>query len=281
MIFVTKIRVISFILFIPVLLLQAQDSFEEQFQLAKNLYVKENYYDAITELKRLLFFDNGGKYLFEANDLIGQCYKQGGKFTDAIRYFILAEINTKNPDQVYKEKVGIVRINILRKTTESAFRILNSLETDSRFKDKIDITNYWRGWAYIFSDDWVNAEATFAKIDSAHQLQKLAEKVNNELYSVGFAKAISYIIPGAGQIYTGEYLSGIMSLGWNVLWGYLTVQAFAADRIFDGIMIANFLFLRFYRGNLQNAENFAIEKNLKISNNALHYLQYEYKGLKP
>lgn len=281
MTFVTKIRFISLVLFIPVLLLQAQDSFEEQFQLAKNLYIKENYYDAITELKRLLFFDKEGKYLFKANDLIGQCYRQGEKFTDAIRYFTLAEINTKSPDLVYKEKIEIVRVNILRRTTKSAFKILNSLESDNRFKNNVYITDYWRGWAYIFSDDWENAAVTFAKIDSAYQLQKLAEKVNNELYSVGFAKAISYIIPGAGQIYTGEYLSGFMSLGWNVLCGYLTIKAFAADRIFDGVIIANFLFLRFYRGNLQNAENFAKEKNLKISNETLRYLQNEYDGLKP
>ena len=279
--FVTKIQHITFILVIPFSLLRAQDSFKEQFQLAKNFYAKENYFDAITELKRLLFFDNEEKYLFEANDLVGQCYKQGGKFSDAIRYFTLAEINAKYPERIYKEKIEIVRVNILRRTTQSAFRILNSLETDNRFKDKIDDINYWRGWAYIFSDDWENAAATFAKIDSAYQLQKLTEKVNNELYSVGFAKAISYIIPGAGQIYTGEYLSGFISLGWNVLWGYYTVKAFAADRIFDGVMIANFLFLRFYRGNLQNAENFAEEKNLEISNEALRYLQNEYDGLKP
>ena len=101
------------------------------------------------------------------------------------------------------------------------------------------------------------------------------------MYSVSFAKTISYIIPGAGQIYTGEYISGLLSLGWNILWGYLTIKSFIDERIFDGIVIANFLWLRFYRGNLQNAEKFAKEKNLIISNKAMNYLQFEFKGLKP
>ena len=272
-------------IFLTILILssvvRAQNSFDDQFKLAQQLYDNEDYYNAITELKRLLFFDQDGEYNYEATNLIGQCYKQGGKFTDAIRYFTLAEINAGNEDQLYYQKIEIVRVNILRRTTGQAFRILDSLETDTRFKNKIDDINYWRGWAYMFADDWENAAVTFAKIDPDHPLKKLAEKVDDDLYSAGFAKAISYIIPGAGQFYTGEYVSGFLSLGWNVLWGYLAIKAFTANRIFDGVMISNFLFLRFYRGNLQNAENFALEKNLEISNEALHYLQYNYEGLKP
>jgi len=260
---------------------QAQNSFDDQFKLAQQLYDNENYYDAITELKRLLFFEQDGEYSYKANDLIGQSYKQGGKFTDAIRYFTLAEINAGDTEQIYHQKIEIVRVNILRRATGQAFKILDSLEADLRFKDKIDELNYWRGWTYMFADDWENAATTFAKIDTDHPLKELAENVDDNLYSVGFAKTISYIIPGAGQFYTGEFVSGILSLGWTVLWGYLTIKAFTADRIFDGVMISNFLFLRFYRGNLQNAENFALEKNLEISNEALHYLQCDYEGLKP
>ena len=100
-------------------------------------------------------------------------------------------------------------------------------------------------------------------------------------YSVNFAKIFSMIIPGAGQFYTGEYLSGFLSLGWNVLWGYLTIKSFIDDRVFDGIMIGSFLWFRFYNGNIYNAKKFAKEKNLIISNKALFYLQNGYEGEKP
>jgi len=89
------------------------------------------------------------------------------------------------------------------------------------------------------------------------------------------------IIPGAGQFYTGEYVSGLLSLGWNVLWGYLTIKSFVDDRIFDGIMVGSLLWLRFYNGNTYNAEKFAEEKNLLISNKALLFLQHGYEGEKP
>jgi len=259
----------------------AQNSFDAQFNIAKILYSDEDYFDTVTELKRLLFFDENSEYNYEANLLIGKSYKQGAKYSDAIRYLTLAEINAKNIDELYEIRIEIIRINILRKTTRRAFKLLDSLGTDERFKDRKDEIKYWRGWAYMFADDWEQAAQTFAELDTNHVLKTLSEEVDNDLYSVSFAKTISYIIPGAGQIYTGEYISGLLSLGWNVLWGYLTIKAFIAERIFDGIVIANFLWLRFYRGNLQNAENFAMEKNLVRSNRALNYLQFEYNGLKP
>jgi len=275
---VTNILILVFLLSATAF---SQSSFDDQFKLAEKLYSGEQYFDAITEAKRLLFFEEAGKYDYDAYNLIAQSYKQGAKFSDAIRYFTLAEINSRNSEELYHSRIEIIRVNILRRTTSRAFKLLDSLQADERFNDKSDELIYWRGWVYIFADEWDKASLEFAKIDSLQELSTLAKKVDDDLYSVSFAKTISYFIPGAGQIYTGEYISGLLSLGWNVLWGYLTIKAFIDERIFDGVVIANFLWLRFYRGNLQNAEKFAIEKNIKISNKAFRYLQNEYKGLKP
>ena len=281
MVFAMKSKRIIFIAIFFVSTLFSQNSFDEQFNLAKKLYNDENYFDTVTELKRLLFFNSNSEYIYKAYEIIGKSYKQGAKFSDAIRYFTLAEINAQSVDEIYNSRIEIIRVNILRRTKGRALKLLDSLEADIRFSDKIDEINYWRGWAFIFADDWENAAVIFAGIDSTIELTVLAKKVDDDLYSVSFAKTISYIIPGAGQIYTGEYISGLLSLGWNVLWGYLTIKSFIDERIFDGIVIANFLWLRFYRGNLQNAEKFAREKNLIISNKAMNYLQFEFKGLKP
>ncbi|MDP3831256.1 MAG: hypothetical protein Q8Q47_08295, partial [Ignavibacteriaceae bacterium] len=172
------------------------------------------------------------------------------------------------------------KLNILRRTTSNAHRLLNEL--DSLFDyTKSEEVHYWRGWTYIFEDNWRFASLEFAKINSLHELKNFCEKVDNEKYSVTFAKTISAILPGSGQIYSGNYLNGIISLGWNVLWGYLSIKAFNADRIFDGVMITSLLWLRFYNGNISNSKKSVIEKNQEITNNALYYLQNQYKGKKP
>ena len=261
--------------------LVAQNGFDEQFDYAKKLFEVENYFNAITELKRLQFFDSTGQYTFKSDFLIGECYKQGAKFSDAINYFVLAELSAENTDELYSAKEEIIRTNILRRTTSRALALLDSLEDDKQFDDKKDKINYWRGWAYMFSNDWEKAVISFLKISNDHELKIVCEKTDDEMYSVGLAKGFSFIIPGAGQFYTGEYVSGLLSFGWNALWGYITVSSFADERVFDGLMTGAFLWMRFYNGNLQNAEKFALEKNLETSNNTLHYLQYEYTGLKP
>ena len=258
----------------------AQNTLDDQFNYANKLYNEENYFDAVTEFKRLLFFDKTGKYSYVANKLIGLSYKHGAKFSDAIHYFSLAEIKAGTNEEVFESKIELVKVNILRRTTERALALLDDLKNDERFSDKTDEINYWTGWAYIFADDWEKASLSFASIDPDLDLRIFCDSVGTDLYNVSLAKTLS-IIPGAGQFYTGEYISGIISIGWNVLWGYLTINAFNEDRIFDGIMIGTLLWWRFYSGNLQNAGKFAVEKNLKITNDALRNLKSNYTGLKP
>jgi TM2 domain-containing membrane protein YozV len=259
----------------------AQEYLPDQFEYAKNLFKQENYFDAITEFKRLKFFDEKKIFEFQSDEYIALSYKKGGKFSEAIQYFILAEINAVSTEDVYRIKTGIIRSNILRRTTENAQKLLDELSNDQRWSDKTDEINYWLGWAFIFADKWDNAAKIFSQISPDHELKILCEETHEKKYSVAFAKLVSVILPGSGQFYTGNYLSGLISLGWCALWGYITVSAFIEERIFDGLAVANLLWFRFYQGNLQNAENFAVEKNVQISNESLYYLQHYYKGVKP
>ncbi len=259
----------------------AQNYLRQQFDLAKKLFEEENYYDAITEFKRLQFFDTNNGYLSSSDELIAQSYKNGGKFNDAIHYFTLAEINAKNSDDIFRIKIEIIRVNILRRTTDNVSRLLDDLEKNKQWTDKTNEINYWRGWTYIFADEWDKAAEEFSKISPDHELKILCEKTNDEKYSVLLAKIMSVFLPGSGQFYTGNFLSGLLSLGWCTLWGYVSVNAFVDQRVFDGLAVANFLWFRFYHGNLENAEKFAVEKNLQISNKSLKFLQNDYKGEKP
>ncbi|MBZ0199439.1 MAG: hypothetical protein K8H86_06200 [Ignavibacteriaceae bacterium] len=279
MIFVTK--KILFITAVVSTLSFAQTEPELQYNYAVKLYNSENYFDAITELKRLRFFDDKNEYSNSSNYLIAKSYKAGAKFDDAIRYFTLAEIENTNQERYFNLRIEIVRCNILRRTTDRAMQILSSLENDSAYKSKSNQINYWRGWALMFNDRFDEASKQFANINPNHPLKLFAEGIDDKLYSVPVAKSLSYLIPGAGQFYTGNYFSGTLSFGWNLLWGYLTVNAFIQNRIFDGFMVGNLLWFRFYRGNFQNAEKFALEENVKIINDGFYFLQTGYSGEKP
>lgn len=259
----------------------AQNNLQSQFEHAYKIFGQEKYYDAITELKRLQFFDSLKQYSFISNKLIALSYKQGGKFDEAINYLNKAEFDAPNVDSLFDIKIEIIKINLLRKTTFRAFELLNDLTKGQRFSEEKNQITYWRGWSYIFSDEWDKASVEFAKLDANHEIKLLCDNVIESQYSETKAKILSYILPGAGQFYTGNYLSGVLSLAWVTLWTYNSITAFLSDRIFDGFMVADFLALRFYNGNLQNAGKFAVEHNLEVSHWMLNYLQNNYRGSKP
>ena len=265
---------------IAVKVLFGQGNLENQFNKAQLLFQDKKYFDAITEFKRLQFFDYEGRYSFETNLKIGLCYKAGAKFDDAINYYSIALKCTSDPQKIFLVKIEIIKSNILRKTITRALSLCDELEKEYDSYLIREEINYWRGWDFMFNDDWKNASECFSK-NGNMELTKLCRSVQNEKVSVTFAKVISYILPGAGQIYSGQILSGLMSLAWNVFAGYLTINAFVSERAFDGVVIGELLWYRFYRGNIQNAEKFAEEKNLEIANRALTYLQTEFKGIKP
>jgi tetratricopeptide (TPR) repeat protein len=271
----------NFYIFIFFAVLSINISAQNIRELADSLYNAENYFDAITEYKRLLFFENNEQNNYYANYLIGDCYKQGGYYDKAIEYFSKSLYAAKTDDEIFNSKIMLFKTNLLRRTTDNAAQILKELENDYRFVDSTKQIYYWKGWLSIFSDNFKSAIYYFNKSEDYKEIKKICENTEKQLYSLTKAKIFSYILPGMGQFYTGEYLSGVLSLGWVALSGYLTIDAFAADRVFDGFILGDLLLLRFYRGNIQNAEKFVIEKNNNTINKTLKYLQENYKGMKP
>src|ERR1035438_212622 len=116
------------IIFLVVTAIIPQDRLAEQLTKANALYSHEEYFNSITELKRLIFFDNKKQYSYTANELIGECYKKGAKFTEALSYFTRAEIATTIPDEVYNCRLNMIKINILRRTTGRALSLLDRSE---------------------------------------------------------------------------------------------------------------------------------------------------------
>jgi tetratricopeptide (TPR) repeat protein len=278
------IKFLNKILFLIAVLnsmLLGQQSLQQQYDLAEKLYNEGNYFDAVTELKRLVFFDSARQYYYKAYMLMGSSYKNGALLNDALSCFNTAERFSNTDNEKYNASIETIRGNILRRSTEQALKIIGRLEASGQYQDRQDSLNYWKGWAYIFSGSFDKAADVFHKIPGCGELDSLCRATDKSRYSEKLAKILSVFFPGAGQIYTGNYLNGIISLAWNIFAGYLTINSFAEDRVFDGIVTANLLWLRFYVGGIQNAEEFARDNNTAIINKTMLYLQNEFTGIKP
>ena len=278
-------RLILCMIVFPFIVIAQQGTYEsqlhKQYEYAEQLFRQEQFYDAATEYQRLLYFDTLHIYAYSANRQIGECYRNGAQFGNAIQYIGAALRYAKTPEDILLLKIELVKLHILNRGFSSAFNILEEIDKDSRFATQKQATDYWRGWIYIFQDEWDLAADAFAKVDSAASLKEFCLVTSEKKYSVPFVKIASAIIPGSGQMMTGHIWSGLLSLGWNGLWGYLTVHAAVSERVGDALLIGDLLWLRFYTGNLENAEKFANEKNTQLFQDALRYLQDEFKGAKP
>jgi tetratricopeptide (TPR) repeat protein len=254
---------------------------KQQYEYADRLYKQGALYDAVTEYERLLCFDTSKTYAFDANKNIADCYRRGAQLKNAIRYTGASLLFAKSKEDIHTQRIELVKLHILNRTYSSAFNILEEVERDSSIGIGKQEADYWRGWIYMFQDKWVLAAKSFANVDGAQDLCRFCLQTDDKQFSVKTIKVLSAIIPGSGQMITGHIWNGLLSLGWNVLWGYLTVDAALAERAGDAFLIGDLLWLRFYTGNIQNAEKFAREKNTQIFQDALRYLQDEFKGAKP
>lgn len=251
---------------------------QRQWEKAQALQASENYYDAVTEYERLLFFDHDGKYKYAANKEIGSCYFAGARLKESANAFTKALSAAAKPADAALTREMLIRVLLLDRQFSRAASQINLFEKDGAPAGEVA---FWRGWLAIFLDDWEKAAGFFALHDSSKFLHDFCLTVQKKKYNRNLAELLSVFLPGAGQLYTGNYTQGIISLGWNALWGYLAVKAFAADRVFDGAMISSLLWLRFYAGGYQSAGSEADEKNTIIFNEALLYLEHDYKGRKP
>lgn len=274
-------RVFVFLLFCICITAQDKSVLDQQFAFADRLKNQGQLFDAVTEYERLLCFDTLHVYGFDANKNIAACYRRGAKFKEAVTYAGASLRYAKNPEDIYMTKIELVKLHILNRTFSSASNILSSMGKDTVHKNIGQEVHYWRGWIHMFSNEWEKAADEFASVDSAQSLRQFCIQTEKKQYPVITLKILSAIVPGSGQMITGHVWNGLLSLGWNVLWGYLTVDAAIADRVGDALLIGDLLWLRFYTGNIENAGKFADEKNAQIFQDALRYLQDEFIGAKP
>ncbi len=71
----------------------------------------------------------------------------------------------------------------------------------------------------------------------------------------------SLILPGSGEIYSGKITQGLLSLSVNTLLFYGAYRSLRLGKRMDALLIFSFLFLRFYRGSVQNATQYARDAN--------------------
>jgi len=214
---------------------------------------RELYFEAITEYKRQLFFNQTGKK-DELLLKIVKAYYQTGQKSQAEEPLIEAIGNAEQSPEDRQCLILLAKIHWDNYDYEAMRGVLNLLETES---DSLQLEHiiYIRAWSYIYEAQWqhgidqlhqVNFVDTTALISAIEGVKNVPQK------SKALASLMSNIIPGSGQLYAGDYQ--------NALFSFLLVGSITGSIIWNIVEEAYFIaatkyifpFSRYSRGGLRN-----------------------------
>lgn len=275
---------ILFILLTAPSVLHAQEqSAEKMLSFADHLYDNGDYYRAITEYERFIFFYPGHVLSKQAKFQIGMCYLKGEKFSQAVQRF-RALSNEYPGDEIGRKALFMLAESYYQKKDYSLaidvlLRFLDTYPQDSQ----ADAARIKLGWAYLRKGDWRQAQDAFQGLPQDSPLHMQAEGLSKETgrypdipkKSPYLAGGLSAVLPGAGQLYVGRPMDAAASFLLNGLFIWATVDAFKKDNnVTGGILL--FFESGWYLGNVYNAVSSAHKYNKKAEQDFLDGLQGQY-----
>ena len=244
------------------------------FLFAEKQYSTGNYDLAIKEFLRISYFQNQSDPLIQMK--LADCYYQKGNWNTARQYY----------DQVYRLSA---QENIL---THAKLKKISSLILETNYNQAlIDLfaihdTLYQKHYVeidilfaicYFGLEDFKKSEDYFIlavgdnllaqhKIDSIFGVKKMFRKPNP-----GFAYALSMIIPGLGQIYSGNVPEGLNSFLLTEAFLVLGLVVTYEYSLIDAIVAVLPWYQRYYMGGLNNT--WKVATNKRQSRRSIAYKQ--------
>ena len=263
----------------------------QQHRYAEQLFESGDYQAARRAYKRLLFHHPDTQRRDIADYRIAQSYYHQNLPELAERRF--REFSTIHPNSPlrFQSQLMLGQLHFDAEQYALARTMLFELLNRSKDAEVIAAAHYLRGWCYVHTSDWNKAITEFRRADAAetHRLERkkarqLADTVLNEtplsLKSLETAGWLSTIIPGSGQLYTGNVKEGLFAAAVTGTFIYLAADAVRERRYVDcaGISLVGW---HFYWGNRTDARRLATEYNEQREQEFIEILKRQVDGVLP
>ncbi len=263
---------------------------ETPLSLGAHFFALGNYDAAITEYKRFLFFHPDDARAGEAYRNIGLAYREQQLWEEAAAAMRLAVQRATNKTAKTERQLELAVTLIASKNYDigllELIKITMRNPTESHYRRAL----FLQGIAYLYQLRWEKAraalkhyarlQATATDSDAAELDARFDAAINAPRKSMKLAKLLSVILPGAGQVYTGNWADGLNAFVLNGALGFATVDAALDAHYVDAALWATALFLRYYQGNYYRAEKAAAAFNAQASRRAaeeiLSYLTHVF-----
>jgi hypothetical protein len=244
-------------------LLNAQ-TFEETIKFADSQFAQANYQLAVKEYQRALFFGSGRStdYLYRQ---IANAFFKNQQFEQA-NYFYDLSYKTATNDSIKKELIfNKSQSYLLSGDFQKSVYELTSLDSILSIYF-INKRNFYFAVSYFGLEDFKKSEMYFLNLtegrpEAKQEIQKLFNS-KKKLYRPNpkTAKTLSRILPGSGQIYSGDIKNGLNSIILTGGLALLGVHMYNEYSLFDSFMSVFPWFLRYYQGGYNKAYEIAKRK---------------------
>jgi TolA-binding protein len=238
------------------------------FAFAQSLFAAGEYYRAIGEFQRFLFFQPQHPLASEAQLTIGLAFFCGERWLQAFEVF--RQVTRATPDASMRAAAALWMAETRARggDQEGAIRLYQELIRQYPGSAIAERAAYLIGWSYLRQRQWTEAREAFAELDAESPYRAPGERLAAALdpspelphRSPTVARILSTVLPGTGQIYAGHTVDGLIGLG---LHGALIAGTTGA--VLAGLQgaagIGAFFTWGFYRTQMSNAATLAGDFN--------------------
>ena len=249
-------------------------TFEETILFADKQFNVANYQLAVKEYQRALLFSGGNKtdYLYRQ---IAHAFFKNQQYEQANYFYDLSFKSAKN-DSLKKEILFNKSQSYLLAGDykKSVYELISLGEGLNEYFTKK--CHFYLAISYFGMEDFTNSQKYFLLLVQSDSLatQKITELFNHKknLYRPNpkTARTLSLILPGSGQIYSGDFKNGINSIVLTGGLAVLGVFMYHQYSLLDALLTVFPWFLRYYQGGYEKAKNIAHSKRAIRRNNMYH-----------
>jgi tetratricopeptide (TPR) repeat protein len=250
-----------------------------QFQFAEQYFQRGEYYRAIGEYERFIYFFPHDDKVERAGYRIGLSYLKAEQYEQAIKAFYALIEKYQDTTYAFKSYLEISEAYLGLNRYAMALTAVNNLITIAPDHALRDEALYHRAWVYLEMGLWNKAIESFEEVSSQSRdgykiketLAELAARVPVRTKSPTIAGLLA-IVPGAGHLYCGRKRDALISFLLNGAMIYAAYEAFDKDLVGIGAIITIFE-LGFYGGNIYSAVSSAHKYNRDAKNRFLDELR--------